>query len=484
VRPGDQPRLATWAVRSTLGLLGARVVSRLLALVTVLAAGNALGDTRFGQFQTAVTYVALVGVLLDMGFNNLYVREGARHPEDIGRYLGNVLSLRLLLAPLALGALAAILLIPGLEGLLLPGFAMMVTAALSNVLRSTFYARRRLFFEGLAIVLESGLLLGLTVYGVRSRQPVDYYLWAYAGAYGFSCLYFALVIAASRLVRVSWSLDIAFLRGWLVKSLPFALTSGLTMLYFKIDVPILQLLRNFQEVGWYTFAYKPMEALLFLPTTMLSVAFPVLSVYFHQRERETLLRAINSLFKALLALGWPITVGTVVLAPALTRMLHLYPQSQPALEILGVGIFLMFVTTAFTAALNSVDKQHLLAWAAVASLGANVALNLTLVPAFGYLGAAWATNLTELVLLAVAWFMVRRVLAQVPVIRLSWRILLAGLAMGLVLIWFRNLQGPVTLALAALGAGVYAGAMILLRTFDASELALARSALRIGGGPA
>jgi O-antigen/teichoic acid export membrane protein len=391
------------------------------------------------------------------------VREGARHPEDIGRYLGNVLSLRLLLAPLALGALAAILLIPGLEGLLLPGFAMMVTAALSNVLRSTFYARRRLFFEGLAIVLESGLLLGLTVYGVRSRQPVDYYLWAYAGAYGFSCLYFALVIAASRLVRVSWSLDIAFLRGWLVKSLPFALTSGLTMLYFKIDVPILQLLRNFQEVGWYTFAYKPMEALLFLPTTMLSVAFPVLSVYFHQRERETLLRAINSLFKALLALGWPITVGTVVLAPALTRMLHLYPQSQPALEILGVGIFLMFVTTAFTAALNSVDKQHLLAWAAVASLGA---------------------NLTELVLLAVAWFMVRRVLAQVPVIRLSWRILLAGLAMGLVLIWFRNLQGPVTLALAALGAGVYAGAMILLRTFDASELALARSALRIGGGPA
>jgi O-antigen/teichoic acid export membrane protein len=227
-----------------------------------------------------------------------------------------------------------------------------------------------------------------------------------------------------------------------------------------------------------------MEALLFLPTTMLSVAFPVLSVYFHQRERESLLRAINSLFKALLALGWPITVGTVVLAPALTRMLHLYPQSQPALEILGVGIFLMFVTTTFTAALNSIDRQHLLAWAAVASLCVNVALNLALVPAFGYLGAAWATNLTELVLLAVAWFMVRRVLAQVPVLRLSWRILLAGLAMGLVLIWFRDLQGPVTLALLVLGAAVYAVAMIVLRTFDATELALARSALRIGGRPA
>jgi hypothetical protein len=56
--------------------------------------------------------------------------------------------------------------------------------------------------------------------------------------------------------------------------------------------------------------------------------------------------------------------------------------------------------------------------------------------------------------------------------------------MGLVLIWFRDLQGPVTLALLVLGAAVYAVGMIVLRTFDASELALARSALRIGGRPA
>jgi O-antigen/teichoic acid export membrane protein len=478
------PRLGAWAVRSTVGLLGARVVSRLLALVTVLAAGNALGDTRFGQFQTAVTYVALAGVLLDLGFNNLYIREGSRHPQELGSYLGNVLGLRLVLAPLALAVLAAVLLVPRLEGLLLPGFAMMVAAALSNVLRSSFYARRRLLYEGVAIVLESVLLLGLTLYGAATGAPVSYYLWAYAGTYAFSCLYFASVISATRLVPFSLRLDLAFLRAWLARSLPFAMTSGLTMLYFKIDVPILQYLRNFQEVGWYTFAYKPFEALLFLPTTMMAVAFPVLSVYYARRDQQSLVRAINSLFKALLALGWPITVGTVILAPALTRMLHLYPQSQPALEILGVGIFLMFVTTAFTAALNSIDRQHLLAWAAVASLGVNVALNLVLVPAFGYLGAAWATNLTELVLVAVAWFMVRRVLAHVPVLRLSWRILLAGLAMGLVLIWFRNLQGPVTLALLFGGAAVYSIFIIVLRSFDATELALARSALRIGGGPA
>lgn len=475
---GSSPRLGTWAVRSTLGLIGARTVSRLLALVTVLAAGNALGDQRFGQFQTVVTYVALVGVVMDLGFNNLYIREGSRHPAEIGTYLSNVLSTRLILAALALAALALALLIPGLEGMLLPAFAMMVLSAFANVLRSTLYARRRLLFEGVAIVAESVLLLGLTLFGVFTHQEVTFYLWAYAAVYGFSCLYFAVVLALTRLVRVRWRLDLRFVRAWLGMSLPFAMTSVLTTLYFKIDVPILQHFRSFQEVGWYTFAYKPVESLLFLPTTVLAVAFPVLSVYFEQHDLNHLVSSVESLFKALLALGWPITIGTVVLAPALTRSFHLYPQSEPALEILGLGIFLMFVTGAFTGALNSIDRQHLFTWAAGASLVANVALNLAVVPAFGYLGAAWVTDATEVVLLAVAWTMLRRELAAVPLLRLSWRVILAGLVMGATLYWFRHVGGWITLGAILLGLTVYVIALAVLRPFDSRELALARNAIR------
>ena len=46
--------------------------------------------------QTAVTYVGLVGTVTDLGFSALYVREGARHTDQLSRYWNNVASLKLI----------------------------------------------------------------------------------------------------------------------------------------------------------------------------------------------------------------------------------------------------------------------------------------------------------------------------------------------------------------------------------------------------
>src|SRR6202011_4302160 len=97
-------------------------------------------------------------------------------------------------------------------------------------------------------------------------------------------VYFAVVLAAHRMVRMRWSLDVALLRGWLGMAIAVGFTSVVTTVYFKIDVPILQQFRPYREVGWYTLAYKPFEALLFVPFTLRNIVFPVLSVYFSARS--------------------------------------------------------------------------------------------------------------------------------------------------------------------------------------------------------
>src|ERR1700694_5808412 len=422
-------------------ILGARVISRGIALVTVFATANALGPGGNGRFQAAVTYVALTSILIDLGFNTLYTREGARQPDQIPHYLRNVLSSRALFALPALAVLAIAMRLSGLESLLLPAFVVMVLSAYSNVLRSTFYAIGRLTYEAYAILAESVVLLAGTLYGVETHRGVDFFLWCYALSYAFSSTYFVAVITARKMVRWAWELDLAFLAEWFRKSLPFALAFVITTLYFKIDVPLLLHFRGFTEVGWYGFATRPIESLLFVPVTLLNVAFPVLAV-FHAESRERLLNATSRFFKTLFGLGWPITVGTVILAPGINGLFDRsgkFEEAGIALQILGGGIFLMFVSNAFIAALNAMDRQVLFTWAALVSLVVNIGLNLVLIPAYGYLGAAWATNLTELALLVTGWLMVRRVLGPVPVFRLSWRIFLAGLTMGVVLyLFFRD----------------------------------------------
>ncbi len=101
--------LGSRALRNTVIVLTAKVVARLIALVTVLYIIHYLPADRYGSFTTLVNYTAIVSVLLDLGFNTLFVREGARHHFEIQRYLRNVMSLRLLMSVVSLGLLAILL---------------------------------------------------------------------------------------------------------------------------------------------------------------------------------------------------------------------------------------------------------------------------------------------------------------------------------------------------------------------------------------
>ena len=469
--------LGSRALRNTVVVLAAKVVARLIALVTVIATLQYLHPARYGTFTTLVNYTAIVSVVLDLGFNVLYVREGARHRDQIQRYLRNVMSIRLLMAVASLVILAVALSVAGLADLLAPAFVLMVLTSYSSLLRNTLYAVQRLGFEALAVVLESLVLIAFVVVGIKTNQGVTYFVWAYAAQYAFSCVYFAVVLAATRIATIGWRFEPSLLRTWLWQGLPFALTFVLTILYFRIDQPIVYALRPHAEAGWYAAAYKPFESLLFIPMTLLSVVFPVLSIY-HRERQQDLLDAVSRFFKALFLIGWPVTVGMFVLAHPLTKA-FLYEQSEPALRILALALVIGFVNNAFIGALSASDHQSSFTWAAGWSLVANVGLNLALIPPFGYLGASWATVATEVVLFIAGWTLTARHIGRVPVVRLTWRLALAGLVMGVVVFPLRDLGGFAIAIPVVVGVAVYAVAVLLLRALTADEIRLARRALTL-----
>jgi O-antigen/teichoic acid export membrane protein len=471
--------LGSRALRNTILILSARVVSRLIALVTVFATAQSLRDARFGVFNTAVTVTALVApVFLDLGFNILYQREGARRPSEIERYLQNLLSARLILAVIALPVLAAALYFLRVGDLLIPAYVLMVLTSYANLLRYTLYALQRLGFEALAIVLESLLLLGLTLFGVFNHQGVAYFLWAYVATYAFDCVFFSVLLRVLKIARFRWRFEPALLRQWFWMGLPFAVTFVLTALYWKLDVPLLKLFRSSAEVGWYSLAYKPFEALLFVPITMLGVVLPVLAVY--QRTSPDRLRpAVVMFFKALLMLGWPLSVGVVILAYPLAGLWSgFFPQSIPALQILALAYAFAFVNNAFIAALTVLDRQATYARAAGASLVVNLGLNLILIPPFGYIAAAWTTVATDVVLVGIGWWLTAKHLGNLHLPAASWRPILAGAVMGVVLYPLRDVHGDAVLLVVLLGMAVYAAAVILLRAMTREEVEFLRSALR------
>ena len=455
-------------------------MARVVALVTVLIIIRYLHADRYGAFTVLVNYTAIVSVVLDLGFNVLFVREGARHPDQIQRYLRNVMSLRLLMSIASLALLAAVLAFSGLESLLLPGFSLMVLTSYSTLLRNGLYAVQQLGYEAIAVVLESLVLLALVLYGYEAKQGVAYFVWAYAAQYAFSCIYFIVVLAAKRIAFIGWRFEPSLLREWFWKGLPFALTFVLTILYFKIDQPLVFGFRGPGEAGLYGAAYKPFESLLFIPITFLSVVFPVLTVYHRDRPGE-LLDAVGKFFKALVLIGWPMSVGIFLLAHPLTQILYGrgYEQSEPALRILALSVGPAFVNNAFIGALSATDHQSSFTWAAGWSLVANVALNLALIPTYGYIGASWATVATEIVLGVAGWTLTARHIGRVPVLGISWRAVLAGLVMGAAVYPLRDMSGLAIAIPVIVGVVVYATAVLLLRALTIDEISWARRALAL-----
>ena len=461
-------------------MLAAKVVARLVALVTVLYMIRWLGEIRYGSFSVLVNLTAIASVVLDLGFNVLFVREGAREHDQIQRYLRNVMSIRLLMAVVALGVLAALVVPIGLGYLLLPGFVLMVLTSYSTLLRNGLYAVQQLGFEALGVILESVVLLALVFYGVKTGQGVAYFIWAYAIQYAFSCVYFTAVLALKRIAFVGWAFEPALLRQWLWKGLPFALTFVLTIIYFRIDQPLIDVFRGLREAGLYAAAYKPIESLLFIPITFLSIVFPVLSVY-HRERRAEMLDAVNRFYKALLLMGWPAALGIFVLAHPLTPLLlgSKFLESEPALRILALALGVAFVNNAFIGALNASDRQTSFSWAAGWSVAVNIALNLTLIPAFGFIGASWATVATEVALGTVGWILTARYVGRVPVVALSWRVILAGLVMAVAIAPLRDFGGFKIAVPIVTGAVVYGAAVLLLRALSGDEIAWARRALAL-----
>jgi O-antigen/teichoic acid export membrane protein len=474
--------LGTRALRNTILILIVRVVSRIVALIAVLIVANFLGTTRFGEMQTAITYVGLVGTLTDMGFSALYVREGARHNEELARFWNNIASLKAIGFVIGLPLIFAALYFAGLRSLLWPCFAILVLSGYQLLLRNTLYAMQRLTFEIIEIIPETLVVLALVIIGVRMNADTGFFLWAYAISYAFACIYFGIVLLAKGVLRPGIAFEPKLLLRWVRIAIPFGITFIITTVYFKVDVPILQRFRPYSEVGDYTFAYKPFEALLFIPFALRGVVFPVLAVY-HRRAPDRVLPLAEKFFKALVILGWPITVGVFLLAPQFNSLFDtsgLYPGAEPALQILALAVVFMFADNTFAATLNAIDKQNVFAFVAMVGLVINVGVNLIVIPRYGYLGASWAVVVTEAALVVVGWIVLRAQLGTIRVVNTSWKAIVAGLVMGGFVYVANPHQSRTWLFLVVIASAViYTAVLLALRVADREEISLIRNSLRI-----
>ena len=469
-------RLAATTLRNSMLVVGARALAKLAVFVVVVLLWRHLGADQYGRFATMIVYVTLVGVIADLGLQTVFIRDASRDRTVLARYLANLLSARLLLSLLALVVLAAALrlLSPALFPYTLAAFVLLLTTSYSSLLRAVFYIRGRLGYEALAIVVESLLLLGLTLIAIQRRATWDAFLWVYSASYLFTCLFAFGVIRWRWHERVTIRLEPAFVRRLLGSGLALALAFTITTVYAQLDIVLLQLFKNFQVVGWYSAANKYIDAIAWIPQSAMGAVFPALSLL-AAGDRRRLVFAYEKSYKMLAIVGLPLAVGAAVTADSIVHVTRGFEQSIPALRILAPSVVLLFVNNAFIYTLTAINRQVDFTRLALFTFAVNVILNLVLIPPYSYLGAAAASTITEVALFAGGWWLLRRHLAALSIVASIAPVLGSAAAMGIVVFLIRCWPLAVVIIL---GAAVYLAALVVTRALNPEEWSIVRSGFR------
>lgn len=455
--------------------IAAQVLGRLfnlaLGIVVTALIARTLGERDFGQWSTLFVVIQLAGYLTDLGLESVVVQSAAGDPKQEARWIGALVSLRLLLVvPILAVTVVVVFLLASSHQMLLAGIALSagILNGVPGALRVVFQFRVRNDVPIVVMTINS-VVWGASVIVLAMQHGS---MTAFAVCFLAVGTLTALLQAGVGLREVTVRFAGAR-RLWseLVRiGFPIALGGLLITAYGRIDQIIVFELAGARQAGLYGAVYRVLDQAQFLPISLTTTLLPILSAVYvsdPQRVPRLLQTAVDyATMGSLGALAFALAASRPVVGLVFGEE---FADAAPALPILmGAFVLISYGYLASMVVLILRLQRAFVAFAA-AGLVVNVALNLLLVPKYGFLAAAWITLATELVVLTLTLRLILRRFTYRPSLR---RLLRTGIAAGAlvgVLFALRSAGTPIG-GLAAVAAVAYPLLLIAVGTLRIAEL--------------
>jgi len=452
-----------------------RWIGKLLGLATVILLAPYLLPELFGQYSLVLAFLGFFLFLNDFGISTLLIREISRDKKKAEYYLGNALSLKILLSVFAVVSTVFVVHLLGYPQeitLLVSIYALTVMiGGIGSTFTIFFHTNLRMEYDVISEFIERVLYLGVVLF-VMFTLPKEQALVPLVTGLVFCVLLAHAVkyLLFRRLISIRLRFDFALWKTLLMASWPFALLIFFQALYNRIDILMLSKMAGEASVGFYSSGYRLTDSLVLIPTALVLSLFPLMSHYY-KTNREKLINMHRLAFKYLAMVALPIAVGTIFISQEL--LLLLYREEFIGTE---VGVFLNLSILAWAALfvffnyvngylLNSMNLEKLSVAILSAGIIINVCLNLLLIPSHSYLGAAFATLVTEIFVFAVFIILVWRALYLInPAIFAKPLAASAVMAVSIICLPTRNLLLVVPFA-----ALIYFISLCALRSFTQQD---------------
>jgi O-antigen/teichoic acid export membrane protein len=462
--------------KNTTLILISQISTLLMGFFTLVYMARYLGAEGFGILSLALSMSGIFAIIVDMGLGTLMIREVARIKLMADKYIPNVALMKVILSFFTLGLVVLIVNIiryPEIVSIIIYIITLSVIInSFTAILSSIFQANQKMAYISISTIINSASMLLGTLIGIYYHFEIIYFAALYVIS---NILVFAFITSTYKWkfhfpkIKIDWSLW----KPTIKESWPFAITSLSGMLYTYIDSIMLSIIKGTVAVGWYSAAYRFMLMVLFIPTTLNIVIFPVMSKHF--KSSNNTIKMINEkYFKYMIIIGIPLGFGTTILANKIILLIYgiEYTQSIIALQILIWTIVFTFTGASFVQVLQSINKQLIITKISGICVIINIILNLILIPKFSYIGASIATVLTEIILVGYTISITYKLgygIDHMNVRNDLAKVLVAASIMSIFILYFKSLNLFLLITIAII---LYFIVLYLLKIFDEMDVFL------------
>ena len=248
--------------KNTSWLTVSQVITSVCAFLWTIIIARYLGVADYGIVSFAVSFTALLGILMDLGMNTYITREIAKNKASLEKYVDNIFLFKLILA-FVLFILSAILLYlmnyPFITIVVTLIFTVeLIFISMTYFFNGVFQAFENVKYQAIGTILNSILLL----LGILVTIWFDFGVIAIAISYAFGyCIYCSYMFFkyVKKFSFPKFELDLKFIKEVFLNSSPFGLTNFFYTIYFSIDIVMLSYLVGDYSTGLYKSAYNITE---------------------------------------------------------------------------------------------------------------------------------------------------------------------------------------------------------------------------------
>jgi PST family polysaccharide transporter len=372
-----------------------RVVRMGMGLFVGVWVARYLGPIQFGSLNFAGAFVALFGSVTTLGLDGIVMRELVHKAEDRHEILGTTLALRSVAGLVAVGVSIAIL------RLIQPHDrqALLLVSILSLTLVFQAFDTIDAFFQSqvrskITVWAKNGVFLvfaAIRVSLIYAKAP----LWTFAAA-----MTSEIALGAAGLV-LGYRLSGGRMSSWrsskqravhlLKQSWPLILSGMAIMVYMRLDMVMLKIMKGDFAVGLYAAATRVSEVWYFIPLAIVSSVSP--AIMRAKDNPELFYGRLRKLFSLMTLSACAIGSIVALSSHAIIRILYSsgYSGAAPVLAVHVWASVFVFLGVAQSPWDISKNMLKLSLYRTVTGAIINIAMNFYLIPRYSAMGAAVAT---------------------------------------------------------------------------------------------